>query len=80
MATKLTPVKTPKASKAKATVEVDNQKLILEELQKQTEYLHRMDWKLWVLMNVVKTICDENGYHYEIDDQNSDDPVENKEI
>ena len=76
MATKLTPVKTPKTTKAKAVAEVDSQQLILQELQKQTEYLHRMDWKLWVLMNVVKTICDENGYHYEINEPNVDTPRE----
>lgn len=78
MATKLTPLKTPKAPKAKATaaVEVDTQKLILEELQKQTEYFHRMDWKLWMLMNMVRLIGEENGYHYEINEQNPDDPIE----
>lgn len=76
MATKLTPLKTPKAPKAKATAEVDTQKLILEELQKQTEYFHRMDWKLWMLMNMVRLIGEENGYHYEINEQNPDDPVE----
>ena len=77
MATKLTPLKTPKAPKTKATEEVDTQKLILEELQKQTEYFHRMDWKLWMLMNMVRIIGEENGYHYEINEQNPDDPVDN---
>lgn len=76
MATKLTPLKTPKAPKAKASDEVDTQKLILEELQKQTEYFHRMDWKLWMLMNMVRLIGEENGYHYEINEHNPDDPQE----
>ena len=73
---KLTPLKTPKSyTKAKSTEEVDTQKLILEELQKQTEYFHRMDWKLWMLMNMVRLIGEENGYHYEINEQNPDDPT-----
>jgi len=78
MATKLTPLKTPKSyTKAKSTEEVDTQQLILLELQKQTEYFHRMDWKLWMLMNMVRLIGEENGYHYEINEQNPDDPVDN---
>jgi hypothetical protein len=36
--------------------------LILEELQKQTEFLNRMDWKLWTMMNMMKIIGEENGY------------------
>ena len=80
MATKLTPLKTPKVPKAtsvSSTDETDTQKLILEELKKHTEYMHRMDWKLWMLMNMVRLIGEENGYHYEINEQNPDDPVEN---
>lgn len=76
MATKLTPLKIPKAPKATKSEETDTQKLILAELQKQTEYFHRMDWKLWMLMNMVRLIGEENGYHYEINEQNPDDPVE----
>ena len=76
MATKLTPLKIPKTPKATKSEETDTQKLILAELQKQTEYFHRMDWKLWMLMNMVRLIGEENGYHYEINEQNPDDPVE----
>jgi hypothetical protein len=78
MATKLTPLKTPKAPKttvSSVSSEADTQKLILAELQKQTEYFHRMDWKLWMLMNMVRLIGEENGYHYEINEQNPDDPI-----
>ncbi len=75
MVTKLTPLKTPKAPKVEKSVEVDTQKLILEELRKHTEYMHRMDWKLWMLMNMVRLIGEENGYHYEINEQNPDDPT-----
>jgi len=67
---KLTPVKSTKSS---ITEEVDTQKLILEELQKQTEYLHRTDWKLWMLMNIVKIICEENGYHYDVQTEESEE-------
>ena len=77
MATKLTPLKTPKAPKAQENSELDTQQLILLELQKQTEYFHRMDWKLWMLMNMVRLIGEENGYHYEINEQNPDDPIDN---
>jgi hypothetical protein len=60
MATKkLTPV-APAGAKKETKVDVNQQ--ILEELKKQTEYMHRTDWKLWMLMNVVKNIAEENGY------------------
>jgi hypothetical protein len=73
---KLTPLKTPKSyTKTKEPAETDTQKLILEELQKQTGYFHRMDWKLWMLMNMVRLIGEENGYHYDINEQNPDDPT-----
>jgi hypothetical protein len=62
---KLTPVKS--TTKSKANDEVDTQKLILEELKKQTAYMDRTDWKLWIIMNVLKVICEENGYRYDIE-------------
>jgi len=40
------------------------QKEVLDELKKQTEYLHRVDWKLWMLMNMVRIIGEENGYTF----------------
>ena len=40
---------------------------ILLELRKQNEYLHRMDWKFWVLMQMVKIIGEENGYDFSIE-------------
>jgi hypothetical protein len=39
---------------------------VLEELKKQTEYLHRVDWKLWMLMNMVRIIGEENGYTFRL--------------
>jgi hypothetical protein len=39
---------------------------VLEELKKQTEYLHRVDWKLWMIMNMVRIIGEENGYTFRL--------------
>jgi hypothetical protein len=39
---------------------------VLEELKKQTEYLHRVDWKLWMIMNMVRIIGEENGYAFRL--------------
>jgi hypothetical protein len=60
------------ASKAKTTTAKDDasplftQTEVLEELKKQTEYLHRVDWKLWMLMNMVRIIGEENGYTFRL--------------
>lgn len=59
---KLTPTKNVDA--ALATSPVDVQAAMLTELQKQTEYLHRVDWKLWMIMNMVETIGKDNGYTF----------------
>ena len=77
MATKkLTPVKPSATSATSAEKEAPTtEQLILLELQKQTEYFNRMDWKLWMLMNMVKIIGEENGYTYEINEHNPDDPI-----
>lgn len=73
MATKkLTPVTRTSAKKAdeKTTVtkssEVFDQSLLLEELKKQTEYMHKIDWKLWMIMNMVQIIGEENGYRFKM--------------
>lgn len=64
---KLTPVK----PEVKETDSV--QEAILLELQKQTEYMHRMDWKLWMIMNMTRTIGEENGYKFSIVHRQGDD-------
>jgi hypothetical protein len=65
---KLTPVKRTAKTSAPADEQPvgksESSDLILEELKKQTEYLHRMDWKLWMLMNMVQIIGEENGYSF----------------
>lgn len=45
----------------------DVQERILLELRKQNEYLHRMDWKFWTIMSMVKVIGEENGYLFDIE-------------
>jgi hypothetical protein len=65
----------PPKAKAKATDTTDSaadpsalytRTEVLEELKKQTEYLHRVDWKLWMLMNMVRIIGEENGYTFRL--------------
>jgi len=46
---------------------------MLLELQKHTEYMHRMDWKLWMIMNMFRTIGEENGYTFSVVHRNEDD-------
>ncbi len=64
---KLTPVKRASAKSAEAPAAPESssplftQTEVLEELKKQTEYLHRMDWKLWMIMNIVRNNGEENG-------------------
>lgn len=68
---KLTPVK--RSTKAKPEVvssieptpQINYQEEILIELRKQSEYMHRMDWKLWVIMGVMKNIAEDNGYEFD---------------
>lgn len=68
MATKkLTPVK----QEVKETDSV--QEAMLLELQKQTEYMHRIDWKLWMIMNMTRTIGEENGYKFSVVHRQGDD-------
>jgi hypothetical protein len=67
----------PKApARTKSTASKDSkpdvtQKEVLEELKKQTEYLHRVDWKLWMLMNMVRIIGEENGYTFRFGDMDN---------
>jgi hypothetical protein len=75
-----------KAKTTKAIPKVDDssdtalsvQKEILAELKTQTEYIHRMDWKLWVIMGMIKLIGEENGYtfksHEDDDEREIDTP------
>jgi hypothetical protein len=64
---KLTPVK------QEAVEPASTQDAILLELQKHTEYLHRVDWKLWMIMNMFRTVGEENGYTFSVVHRDSDD-------
>lgn len=64
---KLTPVKQEAVEPASV------QDAMLLELQKHTEYLHRVDWKLWMLMNMVRTIGEDNGYTFSVVHKEGDD-------
>lgn len=68
MATKKTAVKT---ESLQPTTETQNPSTdaIVFELQKQTEYLHRMDWKLWMLMNMIRTMGEDNGYIFKFNEE-----------
>jgi hypothetical protein len=73
MATKkLTPVKP--TGENKEAVDTTQQK-ILEELKKHTEYMHRMDWKLWVIMGMIKLIGEENGYTFKSHSEDNDEEI-----
>lgn len=69
-AKKLTPVKrTARATRTETTAAVEDAAtmgLILAEMKKQTEYLHSTDWKLWMLMNMIRIIGEENGYSFKL--------------
>jgi hypothetical protein len=42
-----------------------------------TEYLNRIDWKLWVMMNMFESIAREQGYEFEIHNgESKEEPVE----
>ena len=49
------------------------QDAMLLELQKHTEYLHRVDWKLWMIMNMFRTVGEENGYTFSVVHRDGDD-------
>ena len=71
---KLTPVK-PETSQPDSI-----QAAMLLELQKHTEYMHRMDWKLWMIMNMFRTIGEENGYTFSVIHRDEDDVEPSREI
>lgn len=64
---KLTPLKQEEVAPA------STQDAILLELQKHTEYLHRVDWKLWMIMNMFRTVGEENGYTFSVVHRENDD-------
>jgi hypothetical protein len=69
---KLTPVKQEAVEPASV------QDAMLLELQKHTEYMHRIDWKLWMIMNMFRTIGEENGYTFSVVHRDGDESNEEK--
>jgi hypothetical protein len=64
---KLTPVK--RASQPEVSISAEDAttlSLILVEMKKHTDYLHSTDWKLWMLMNMIRIIGEENGYSFKL--------------
>jgi hypothetical protein len=49
----------------------DIQSEILNELKKHTAYFERMDWKLWMIQNMIESIAKENGYTFDVDNAES---------
>lgn len=61
----------PKSPELNPTTDTQNPSTdaIVYEIQKQTEYLHRMDWKLWMLMNMIQTMGEDNGYIFKFNEE-----------
>lgn len=81
MATKkLTPVKAaapvtaaePTIAEPTIAELTDTIQTLTNSLDSITRYLHGMDWKLWMLMNMVRLIGEENGYSFKTLDSSKD--------
>lgn len=71
MATKkLEPVKSKTATDEAILIELKD---LNETMKVFSKYLDRMDWKLWMMMNMMRLIGEENGYSFkEIDPKDKD--------
>lgn len=79
MATKkLTPVKTPAVEPTVAEL-TDTIQNLTDSLDSMTRYLHSMDWKLWMLMNMVRLIGEENGYSFSVLDKTNNGSEKSKD-
>ena len=61
---KLKPVEEA-AAPAAPTIDVNKLDDVIKRMDIMTQYMERIDWKLWMIMNMVKIIGEENGYHFE---------------
>lgn len=69
MATKkLTPVKTKTETTDSAEL-ADQIRSLTSSMDSMTNYLNSIDWKLWMLMNMVRLIGEENGYNFTVIDR-----------
>lgn len=49
----------PLPDRSKPDIELND---LIKEIRIQNDYLNKIDWKLWKLMNMVAIVCEENGY------------------
>lgn len=49
----------PLPARSKPNIELND---LIREIRIQNDYLNKIDWKLWKLMNMIATVCEENGY------------------
>lgn len=49
----------------------EDSKEIEQKLNQVLEYMERIDWKLWVMMNIVKWVAEENGYKFDYSNNTS---------
>jgi hypothetical protein len=58
-------------------LETDNLIKLNEKINILNQYMHQVDWKLWMIMNMVRLIGEENGYSFkEIDNSMSNSTEE----
>ena len=59
---------TASASSEAPNLDSDNLIKLNEKVNILNQYMHQVDWKLWMIMNMVRLIGEENGYSFkEID-------------
>jgi hypothetical protein len=77
MATKkLTPVKTEPTDTAELA---DQMHALADSMDSMSKYLHSIDWKLWMLMNMVRLIGEENGYKFSVLDKANNGSEQSKD-
>lgn len=61
-------VETPSVSTDATNLDTDQLIKLNEKVNILNQYMHQVDWKLWMLMNMVRLIGEANGYNFkEID-------------
>jgi hypothetical protein len=59
---------TASAPSGAPNLDSDNLIKLNEKVNILNQYMHQVDWKLWMIMNMVRLIGEENGYSFkEID-------------
>lgn len=82
MATANKVTKKLKPIEPEAVKEIDTSKtdIVVQRLDTMIQYMERIDWKLWMMMGMIRMIGEENGYRfsfYHDPEENADQtPVE----